>query len=555
MAENGKPPNSKRRKLNQNQEEKLELFLEEGDLILKWNKKLNEAFQKGSIIANVETNGTIKHLIAPQSGTLTSIFLKESYGTNKFLNPSSNSAVGVIKLCEHDVQYANMCAQCGGNISETKLSHSIIYSHPLVSISKKTAEAIEVITQKRLLASKKLSLVLDLDHTLIHCTNEVKTKLVPTEDLKQFKLKDNHLYTVKFRPFLKNFLSEANKLFEIYIYTMGTRDYATNIVNLLKELCSFEIPDNQILSRQDCPDMTMKNLKRIFPIQDTMVIIVDDREDVWQVEPGVISNNLLKIEPYHYFIIQQEVNEPLKDKSLSETPEKDFAKQCCPPIFPLPTPEEPGPFPSKPETDNYLEIFWELLVQCHSEFYNGISNQDTKSIIRRLRRQVLEGCVLVFSRLFSTNIPAHTTHIWKMAEAFGAVCSTEIQEEVTTHVIAENAETEKAKKARNTPYIYLVNADWFCQSIKKWKREKEENFPVQGFPVLFDSMKPPFLEPVNLNDNNNLVSIVEDQKKEREDRNTIDGNTIEKITEEEDDEFDIEELEKELLRAVAKKKE
>ncbi len=39
-------------------------------------------------------------------------------------------------------------------------------------------------------------------------------------------------------------------------------------------------------------DMNFKNLQRIFPVDDTMVMIVDDRVDVWGA-----CKNLIKIEP------------------------------------------------------------------------------------------------------------------------------------------------------------------------------------------------------------------------------------------------------------------
>jgi RNA polymerase II subunit A-like phosphatase len=38
--------------------------------------------------------------------------------------------------------------------------------------------------------------------------------------------------------------------------------------------------------------MNLKNLQRIFPVDDSMVMIIDDRVDVWGT-----SKNLIKIEP------------------------------------------------------------------------------------------------------------------------------------------------------------------------------------------------------------------------------------------------------------------
>jgi hypothetical protein len=146
-------------------------------------------------------------------------------------------------------------------------------------------------------------------------------------------------------------------LFELHIYTMGSRSYARKVpfcqavscTRYQPALCGFDRltprwfarrkqvaqiidPDQKlfrenIVSRDECGStltacnaweplvllfvqtqilitlwlflccaltdvMNLKNLQRIFPVDDSMVLIIDDRVDVWQT-----SKNLIKIEP------------------------------------------------------------------------------------------------------------------------------------------------------------------------------------------------------------------------------------------------------------------
>src|SRR5687767_9453199 len=42
--------------------------------------------------------------------------------------------------------------------------------------------------------------------------------------------------------------------------------------------------------------MTEKNIRRLFPCDDSMVVVIDDRADVWTWSP-----NLIKVHPCKYF--------------------------------------------------------------------------------------------------------------------------------------------------------------------------------------------------------------------------------------------------------------
>jgi RNA polymerase II subunit A-like phosphatase len=56
-------------------------------------------------------------------------------------------------------------------------------------------------------------------------------------DIKEFSLKHDdgtsHTYYVKFRPGIKEFLAELTQHFDVHVYTMGVRSYATEIAKLM----------------------------------------------------------------------------------------------------------------------------------------------------------------------------------------------------------------------------------------------------------------------------------------------------------------------------------
>lgn len=95
-------------------------------------------------------------------------------------------------------------------------------------------------------------------------------------------------------------------MYELHVYTMGSRSYATEIVKLIDpDRCYF---GDRIISREDSGCKTdremvvmanalvggdnRKQLSRIFPYDDKTVLIIDDRADVWDY-----SRNLVQVPP------------------------------------------------------------------------------------------------------------------------------------------------------------------------------------------------------------------------------------------------------------------
>jgi RNA polymerase II subunit A-like phosphatase len=90
-------------------------------------------------------------------------------------------------------------------------------------------------------------------------------------------------YFIKLRPGLQEFLREISLLFDLHVYTMGSRSYARAVVNLFD--MDGRYLQGKIISRDESQQsgfqQQRKHLKKIFPTDDKTVLIVDDRADVW----------------------------------------------------------------------------------------------------------------------------------------------------------------------------------------------------------------------------------------------------------------------------------
>ena len=123
-----------------------------------------------------------------------------------------------------------------------------------ISISSEYARTYSTDTFQSLRTAKKLNLVLDLDHTLLHATadrrasswigkiEDVHTLLLPLMEghpLQQqqqgsgSKLNWLQPHYVKLRPYLAEFLCRIMDQYEVSIYTAGTRMYAEKIADLI----------------------------------------------------------------------------------------------------------------------------------------------------------------------------------------------------------------------------------------------------------------------------------------------------------------------------------
>lgn len=212
----------------------------------------------------------------------------------------------------------------------------IIMSHDTqhLTISREEANRIDEEAKRRLLAARKLSLVVDLDQTIIHAAVDPtiavwqKDKDNPNyeavKDVRAFQLIDDGpgmrgcWYYIKLRPGLMDFLENISQLYELHIYTMGTRQYAQQIANIVDPERKYF--GERILSRDESGSMIAKNLERLFPVDTKMVVIIDDRGDVWKW-----SANLIRVSPFDFFVGIGDINSSFlpKKQDIQATPALD----------------------------------------------------------------------------------------------------------------------------------------------------------------------------------------------------------------------------------------
>ncbi|KRT84510.1 hypothetical protein AMK59_1798 [Oryctes borbonicus] len=203
----------------------------------------------------------------------------------------------------------DMCAECGADLRKDDLttiaSIPMVHSIPELKVSEELAQKIGKADGERLLKDRKLVLLVDLDQTIIHTTND---NIPPNiRDVYHFQLYGpaSPWYHTRLRPGTHTFLKNVSSMYELHICTFGARNYAHTITMLIDGDQRYF--SNRILSRDECFDPTSKkaNLKALFPCGDNMVCIIDDREDVWSH-----ASNLIHVKPYHFFQHTGDINAP-----------------------------------------------------------------------------------------------------------------------------------------------------------------------------------------------------------------------------------------------------
>ncbi|XP_030408448.1 RNA polymerase II subunit A C-terminal domain phosphatase isoform X1 [Gopherus evgoodei] len=210
-----------------------------------------------------------------------------------------------------------LCAECGQDLTQLQSKNgkqnvplstatvSMVHSVPELMVSSEQAEQLGREDQQRLHRNRKLVLMVDLDQTLIH-TTEQHCQQMSNKGIFHFQLgRGEPMLHTRLRPHCKEFLEKIAKLYELHVFTFGSRLYAHTIAGFLdpeKKLFS-----HRILSRDECIDPFSKtgNLRNLFPCGDSMVCIIDDREDVWKFAP-----NLITVKKYVYFQGIGDINAP-----------------------------------------------------------------------------------------------------------------------------------------------------------------------------------------------------------------------------------------------------
>ena len=237
--------------------------------------RVGSLVSQGKVVALYKENSQpdmIKRLKSTAMGRVVEVMIKKG----QTVSPGSE----VLKVrggCQHPTIMKDMCAECGADLRkmDTKADCgakvAMVHSIPELKVSDTEARNIGEEDQQALLQDRRLVLLVDLDQTLIHTTNdEIPPNL---KDVKHFQLygSKSPWYHTRIRPGTAEFLQKISKLFELHICTFGARLYAHTIAAFLD-------PDkkyfsHRILSRDECFDARSKtaNMSALFPCGDSMV--------------------------------------------------------------------------------------------------------------------------------------------------------------------------------------------------------------------------------------------------------------------------------------------
>ncbi|WVZ51525.1 hypothetical protein U9M48_002664 [Paspalum notatum var. saurae] len=322
--------------------------------------------------------------------------------------------------------------------------------------------------QHKMFSARKLCLVLDLDHTLLNSAKFIEVDPIHEEILRKKEeqdrsLPERHLYRfhhmnmwTKLRPGIWNFLEKASKLFELHLYTMGNKLYATEMAKVLDPTGALFA--GRVISRGDDGDPfdsdervpKSKDLDGVLGMESA-VVIIDDSVRVWPHN----RHNLIVVERYTYF-------------------------PCSRRQFGLPGPSLLEIDRDERPEDGTLASSLAVIERIHRNFFShpNLNEADVRSILASEQRRILAGCRIVFSRVFPIgDTSPHLHPLWQTAEQFGAVCTNQIDDRVT-HVVANSLGTDKVNWALSTGR-FVVHPGWVEASALLYRRANEHDFAVK----------------------------------------------------------------------------
>lgn len=402
-------------------------------------------------------------------------------------------------------------------------------------LSKEEALRVQKSKSTGLQSVRKLALVLDLDHTLVHATgawagytsslgsllgsnsNDIRRIFIEEAPGMQPKC-----YLVKSRPHLEAFLKEAHALFQMTIYTAGTRLYAEAVAKLMDPMGIYFA--RRIVSRSDVPNDKSegmeKSLQRIFLQDASMVAIMDDREDVWKGEQAA---QLLLVRPFHYFTGCEEVNNSAGSPPVASGPlialSGDRPGSIIDPNSHNRQTQSANnsaeqsnrSFSVNTEYDDQLPRCLEILKEIHKTFFSSMNAEDVDTgtskstesaighntvhasvanIIDNMKSPILAGCTIAFSGVIPVKSVVEMHPCWRLAVSLGASVSSEVTKH-TTHLLSVSMPpppgasgstssqqylTSKAKECLCRGDVWVLHPDWLSYCRYSLARAEESTF-------------------------------------------------------------------------------
>lgn len=305
-------------------------------------------------------------------------------------------------------------------------------------------------------------LLLDIDNTILHASGNdfpqeefENLKLYYNEYITQIKIshpvypKIKQTITLKLRPRLKTFLESIRDKYEIYIYTYGTKDYAVEIINYINKVFEYEYFTTDRMVTRENLNIEHKSIKRIFPTTEDMVVILDDRRDVWVHN----TKNLINCVGYHFFT---EDKQQLKNGAEKYTP------------FDM-------------DNDNVLYSVEKILHFVNDSFYYYFNlfnkKPDVKAILQNKILSIFENLNFTTSGLFTKDIDIYETKQNYIIEHLGGNLWDEYDENINIVFTRKFVSTEKIRKALDDNKLVLHEL-WLDYSYAFFTKVDEKDFII-----------------------------------------------------------------------------
>jgi len=296
----------------------------------------------------------------------------------------------------------------------------------------------------------RINLILDIDHTLVHTIRSAQLhpscSLENIEDVYELCIDGDGVYYVKFRPGIVKFLHQIRGLFDIHVYTMGTRNYAKAIIETIvhKLMGGVSVFNGKILTRCDTKK-DEKYLSLILPGLEQRTLILDDTPNIWKD----FKHHVIPIYPYNFF---QDVHGKNRGKENRD-------QNCLKVVSTI--------------SDTHLRSMYHVLEEVNS---NHVQSGNISESLKWRRRKVLQGVNILFTGVFPLGINPRDQHLWKQAEYFGAQCYQQFNDAIT-HVVAARG-TDKVVQAQRQGNVYIVTVNWLHDSAAHWTRLDEKLFQL-----------------------------------------------------------------------------
>ncbi|KAI4468785.1 rna polymerase ii ctd phosphatase [Holotrichia oblita] len=478
--------------------------------VLKWKVREGSVISIGCVMLLFDYDGSTeaeqRKLKSTQAGTVHRLIAQEGAIVKR------GDVLFELSPCIHPTVINDMCAECGADLRKddltTTASIPMVHSIPELKVNEELAQKLGKADGERLLRDRKLVLLVDLDQTIIHTTND---NIPPNiRDVYHFQLygPGSPWYHTRLRPGTHTFLNNVSSMYELHICTFGARNYAHTITMLID-----------------------RDQRALFPCGDNMVCIIDDREDVWSH-----ASNLIHVKPYHFFQHTGDINAPpgldkhenddkegvdlmknnkneeekskengkLEDKNelteeMKQVPDdsgskntnekkdekvkKTAEKKVENTIVEDNVKKIEDEFLDVEDPDDYLLYLEDILKKIHAEFYKEYDKlesgqvPDLKQVIPNVRAHVLSGCNLVFSGLVPTHIKLMNSKAYQVARSLGANVTQDLQED-TTHLVAVRPGTAKVNAGRRRKNIKIVTPDWLWTCAERWEHVSEIIYPL-----------------------------------------------------------------------------